>query len=85
MHQLTATEVAVLKAVFLRNLKSGYDAIQVPDIDPFSVSVSVGTLYELGLIDAMRTPPSQGLPGVWVPGNVTPRGAEWLDVYGLRR
>ena len=85
MHQLTATEVAVLKTIFLRNLKSGYEAIQVPDTDAFSVSVSVGTLYELGLIDAMRTPPSQGLPGVWVPANVTPRGAEWLEVYGLKR
>jgi hypothetical protein len=85
MHQLTATEVAVLKAVFFRDIKTGYEAIPVREIDPFSVSVSVGTLYELGLIDAMRTPPSQGLPGVWLPGNVTPRGAEWLEVYGLKR
>jgi len=44
MHQLTATEVAVLKAVFIRNLQSGYEAIQVPDTDLFSVSVSVGSL-----------------------------------------
>ena len=84
MEQLNRTELAVLKAIFERNL-SGYAPIYVPGLERRAIRDAVASLHGFGLIDATRAGAGADAGEDWIPGNVTEAGRQWLEVYGLKR
>ena len=85
IHELTASELLVLKAVFHRGPMTGYAPIDVPPLHSHSVTRLVGRLFSLGLVDAVGRGATIGGPEQWIPGDVTANGLDWLRRYGLQR
>jgi hypothetical protein len=83
--ELTASELLVLKAIFQRGPIAGYVPIDVPPLDPRSVVRIVGRLFSLGLIDAVGRGATPNGPELWIPGDVTDHGKNWLATYGMKR
>jgi hypothetical protein len=80
MEDLTRTELAVLKAIFERDLGVGHEPIYVQGLNRPAIRAAVARLGALGLVDVIEAVQEE-----WIPGNVTASGREWLKVYGLER
>jgi hypothetical protein len=86
MEDLTRTELAVLKAIFERDLTVGHAPIYVRGLDRPAIRAAVARLGALGLVDVIEAAPAaKAAEEEWIPGNVTASGREWLKVYGLER
>lgn len=79
MTNLTLEELEVLKAIFKRNLRNGYEHVRVAGMEGTTVRLLVGHLH------AMRMVTAEPCEFGWLPGNVTETGLTWMQAYGLKR